>query len=344
MMKHIYSLFLVLVFCVFCKGQNKKDLTKDNAKSVTKEEITFGPNTITRHVTQDRNGNIWIASWDGIFRYNGTSFTNITSKVSTARFFSVLEDRKGNMWFGSVGSGVYRYDGKSFQNFTTNDGLVNNDIVSIYEDRAGNIWFGGYGGASRYDGKSFQNYIIDGDSMTEDRTGRTFPDTPPLEVNSIIEDKKGKFWFGTRNKTFVYDARLPDVQGKTFTVFTHDNIPFTNVRSIIEDKRENIWFGGPDGLWRYDGHTFTNFTHKFVGYVYEDKKGNIWTSSEKDKHRGWALSRYDGAALSDETVEVTEITSSKKLIFGISEANNGHIWFGTLDGVCRYDGTTVTSY
>jgi ligand-binding sensor domain-containing protein len=342
----------MFVFCTSCIGQNKTDLSKENIKSETKNIVTSsGPNRITRNIIQDRKGNIWIASWEGIFRYDGKSFTNITSKVSSARFFSVLEDSKGNLWFGSIGSGIYYYDGKSFQNFTTKDGLLNNDVGSIYEDKKGNIWFGVFGGASRYDGKSFRNYIINGDAMNEDRTGKTFPDRPPYEVNSIIEDKTGKFWFATRGNTFMYD-------GKTFTVFTHEDKPFKNVRSIIEDKKGNIWLGGPDGLWCYDGSTFTNFTQKFVGYIIEDKKGNIWTSSERDNSQAWELSRYDGKplfnqawalsrydekSLSNKRPTVTEI-ANKPMIFGILEDGKGSIWFGALDGVHRYDGNTVTSF
>jgi hypothetical protein len=99
-----YILFLMLVFCTSCKGQNKIDLIKENIKSETQSAITSaGPNHITRNIIQDRKGNIWIAAFDGIFRYDGKSFTNITSKVSSARFFSVLEDRRGNLWFGSIG-------------------------------------------------------------------------------------------------------------------------------------------------------------------------------------------------------------------------------------------------
>jgi ligand-binding sensor domain-containing protein len=226
-----------------------------------------------------------MASWEGVFRYNGKSFINMTSDVSSARFFSVLEDRKGNMWFGSIGSGVYHYDGMSFQNFTTKEGLPNNEITFIYEDKIGNIWLGVNGGVSRYDarlndgvgqGKSFRNFMMNGDDMDEDRTGKTIPDftRPPNEVNSIIEDKTGRFWFATRGNTFVYD-------GKTFSVFTHSGKPFINVRTMIEDKKGNIWLGGNDGLWRYDGITFTNIDENFVGYIYEDKMGNIWTGSEE---------------------------------------------------------------
>jgi ligand-binding sensor domain-containing protein len=299
-MKYTFGLFLIFVFCTACERQNKTDLPKDNTKSETKEAvISYGPSSVTRTIKQDRNGNIWIASWEGVFRYDGKSFTNITSKVSSARFFSVLEDRKGNFWFGSIGSGVYYYDGNSFQNFTTKEGLLNNDVVSIYEDKKGNIWFGVFGGASCYDGKSFRNYIINGDSMNEDRTGKTFPDRPPYEVTSIIEDKTGKFWFATRGKAFVYDARLNDEvgQGKTFTVFTNKGKPFTNVGTIIEDKKGNIWLGGY-GLWRYDGSTFTNFTQNSVLYVYEDRNGNIWTSSvSHPSDQNWVLSRYEAKSL-----------------------------------------------
>ena len=123
---------------------------------------------------------------------------------------------------------------------------------------------------------------------------------------------------------------------------------------MIEDKKGNTWLGGPDGLWRYDGSTFTNFTQKSVGDIIEDKKGNIWTSSESANSpawdgsktgniQAWALSRYDGKSLSNKKPTVTEI-ANKGMIFGIFEAFDGSIWFGAFDGVHRYDGNTITSF
>ena len=347
MMKYTYGLFFIFIFCTSCKEQNKTDLPTGNIKSETKDVIASTvPSTITRNIIQDRKGNIWIAAFDGIFRYDGESFINVTSKVSSARFFSILEDRKGNLWFGSIGSGVYYYDGKSFQNFTTKEGLPNNEIASIYEDKIGNIWFGANGGTSRYDGKSFRNYMMSGDSIMEDRTGKTFPDftRPPNGVNSIIEDKTGKFWLGTNGNTFVYD-------GRAFTTLTYDGMPFTNVRSIIEDKKGTIWLGGNNGLWRYDGSTFTNITKNFVGYIYEDKIGNIWTSSQRANDQGWVLSRYDEKTLFSSPFiksTVTEIKleyeGNRGMIFGILETHDGSIWFGALDGVYRYDGNTIKGF
>jgi len=347
----IYALFLILVFCTYCKGQNKTDISKENIKSETKDISTFhGPNTSVRTIKQDRKGNMWLVSIEGIIRYDGRSFTNLTSKVGSHRIWDVLEDRRGNIWFATIDSGVYYYNGKSFQHYTTSEGLASNSVFEIYEDKAGIIWFGTGGGASRYDGRSFRNFkmnvpppVIQTDSIRVSGYHKQLQH-PELywmvnetndRVHTIIEDKTGKFWFGTWGYASIYD-------GKTFTTITNkDGKPFTKVRSMIEDKKGNIWLGGGGGLWRYDGTTFTQFTKNSVGYVYEDRKGNIWTSSERDNGEVWALSRYDQKSLSNKKPTVTEIMSGGNGLFEIVEARDGSIWIGASDGVYRYDGKTV---
>ncbi|MDQ1149656.1 ligand-binding sensor domain-containing protein [Sphingobacterium zeae] len=333
------SILLLLSFLTSsCNEINQKQQKINNSRSLSnRTDTTQAPNGIVRTVKQDRRGNIWIASWKGVFRYDGKSFTNITADVSTARFFAVLEDKKGNFWLTSIGSGVYYYDGKSFRNFTTKDGLAGNKVTEIYADKAGHVWFCTDAGASRYDGKSFKNFTAkDGLSSNS--------------VNSIMEDKTGKLWFGTSDDACVYD-------GKTYTVLKHEGKSFKNVRSIIADKNGNIWLGGNDGLWRYDGTTFTNYTRQFVGYIYEDKNGNIWTSSDSivnrdfkhvsqppTKTKSWILSRYNSKSLSDSSTPPEIIRSGEALIFGITEANDGSIWFGTLNGVHRYKGNSFTNF
>jgi len=347
----IYALFLMLVFCTSCKGQVKTDLPKEKIKSETKDVSTsYGPNTSVRTIKQDRKGNMWLVSIEEVIRYDGKTFTNLTNKVGSHRIWDVLEDRRGNIWFATIDSGVYYYNGKSFQHYTTGEGLASNSVFDIYEDKAGIIWFGTGGGASRYDGKSFRNFkmnvpppVIQTDSIHVSGHHKQLQH-PELywmvnetnnRVHTIIEDKTGKFWFGTWGYASVYD-------GKTFTTITSKNgKPFTKVRSIIEDKKGNIWLGGGGGLWRYNGTTFTQFTKNSVGYVYEDRKGNIWTSSESDNGEVWALSRYDQKSLYNKKPTVTEIMSGGNGLFGILEARDGSIWIGASDGVYRYDGKTV---
>jgi len=351
----IYVIFLMLVFYTSC-GQNQTNVPQDNIKfnragyseSQLKEADTSRvPMSMVRHVKQARNGDILIASYLGVFRYDGTSFTNLTSKIISPRFSSfwdVLEDRKGNLWFASKDSGVYYYNGKSlptgqagFQHFTTKDGLASNMALHIYEDRAGNIGFG----ASRYDGKSFRNLT-------------TKDGFPSNSIRLLLEDKTGKLWFGAQGENmFVYD-------GKTFTVLKNkDGKTFTNVWGITEDRKGNIWFGATiiedkrgdtsfvsQGLWRYDGSTYTKVSQKGAYAIIEDKNGNIWTTGNVNFPNGnvWALSRYDQKSLYNKKPTVTEIKSQSGMLLGILEDAKGNIWFGSGGGVYRYDGKTFTYF
>ena len=348
----IYSVLLLLFFVASCKGQEKTDQPKESITPITKPETTapqvdpyftgsenftssYGPNNITRNVLQDRKGNFWFATWEGIIQYDGKTFTNFTNKkgLRRHRVFSMLEDKNGGLWFGTIGAGIYRYDGVSFTNITTKDGLVNDGIACFLEDKNGNIWIGTQNGISKYDlsadqagGKTFTNFTTE-EGLTNN------------DVNSIVEDKNGRFWIGTRGRACVYD-------GKSFTKITFGlGTPFTNVRTIMKDKKDNIWLAGQDGLWRFppDGNqsSLTQFTKNFVGYVYEDKTGNILTSSADSSNgnsSNWVLSRYDQKSLQNKEIAPTELKAEGGMYFGIIEDRNGNIWFGTLDGVYQYNG------
>lgn len=147
----LYILFNLLFFpCMFissCNGQLKNDLPKDSLSKARYQpnfipswqpktnatdkdsyfietktiNTSYGSQSITRNIVQDRNGYFWLASWEGIIRYDGTTFTNFTNQDSLRRYraFSVLEDKAGNIWFGTE-NGVSYYDGKTFTNFSAN--------------------------------------------------------------------------------------------------------------------------------------------------------------------------------------------------------------------------------
>lgn len=338
----IIQILLLFIFVVSCKNKNvkkpqlQKELpTKTENKTADYDPYfiesnsinsTIGPASITRSILQDRNGNIWLATWEGIIQYDGKTFINHTNKNNLKRFhvFSILEDKAGNIWFGTIGAGVYLYDGKTFTNFNKKDGLVHNSIGCFYEDKTGKIWIGTMDGISVYNGSTFRNFTTK-DGLTNN------------DVNTIIEDPTRKFWIGTRGEACYY-------QGTIFTnIINGEDKSFTNVRSIIEDAKGNIWLGGNDGLWRYNGSSFNKVAKNFVGYIYEDKKGNIWTSSESAESRGvWELLRYDEKMLG--MITATSILKKQDMFFGIFEDKEEGIWLGTLNGVCRYNGNTFNYF
>jgi ligand-binding sensor domain-containing protein len=280
-----------------------------------------GPRSITRNMIQDKNGNYWFATWEGILFYDGKVFTNITLKEGLRHFhvFSVVEDHTETLWFGTIGGGVYRYDGTTFKYFTSADGLVSDVVLCISEDSSGNIWFGTDKGASRYDGSSFTNFTKqEGLSLGQ--------------VYAIEQDKVGTLWLGTDEGVVLYD-------GQSFSKFTNkdDSSPFYRVHAIVEDKRGNIWMGNTDGLCRYDPvasrklgeKILTNITTSSVHNMFEDKNGNIWLSESNPNMTGMTLSKYDEK---DKVKITTDIQ-----IFGAIEDNIGNIWFGTVNGVSRLD-------
>ena len=347
-MKYTSGLLLVFISFTSC-GQNQTSVPKQNnrthrsglSEAELKEAVKSKvPISMVRNVRLAKNGDILIASYVGVYRYNGTSFTNLTRTIEWPTFWDVLEDRKGNLWFASQDSGVYCLPAGQarFQHFTTKDGLADNQVLHIYEDRAGNIWFG----ASRYDGKSFRNF------STKDGF-------PSNDIRLILDDKTGKLWFGGQGKDmFIYDARLNGEIGQAglndevrqenkFTVLKNkDGKAFNGVWSIIEDKKGNIWFGA-DGLWRYDGRTFTKVSARIAYAIIEDKKGNIWTSS------GNSILYYDKQSLYslNPTVKEIKVAVGNTFLCGILEANDGSIWVGGMlagAGVYRYDGETLTNF
>lgn len=294
-----------------------------------------GPTSITRNIIEDRNGIIWLATWEGIIRYDGLTFTNYTNKDSLRRYhmFSALEDRDGGLWFGSIGAGLYRYDGKTFTNVTKNNGLASDKLGCFTQTRNGDVWVGTMGGISIYNGSFYRNLTTANGLLANDS-------------NSILEDRSGRIWIASGGELCTYD-------GTKFTAFTKEDetlFPnfendeaerFFNVRTIIEDRKGNIWLAGQNGLWRYGDDGLTQYDDKFVGYVYEDRAGNIWTSSASDVGDNWRLSRYDAENLEDEKAEPTVVLERRDMFFGILEDRKGGIWLGSLNGVGRYDGDGV---
>ncbi|HNP98626.1 MAG TPA: two-component regulator propeller domain-containing protein, partial [Bacteroidia bacterium] len=293
---------------------------------------TKGPQCIVRNLIQDKAGNLWLATWHGIIKYDGTTFTNYTLKEGLIHFHvtTLFEDSKGNIWFGTARGGVYRYDGRSFTLYTTKNGMIDNTANCIAEDKNGNIWIGTEKGASRFDGKTFIHFT------SEDGLSDNY-------VNAILKDKTGMIWFGTKNGINRYD-------GKSFATFTDKNkLPFKQVASLFEDKNGNIWIGsgseqaGGKGLCQYNGKSVrTSISPYYVMYMCQDKKGNLWLAHNKGSDNvNFALYCYDGKLF---TKIIEQNKTDNPVIFGIIEDKSGNIWFGTTKGVCRYDGKSFNTF
>ncbi|MBK6418532.1 MAG: hypothetical protein IPF79_04990 [Ignavibacteria bacterium] len=82
-------------------------------------------------------------------QHTGNSDTSIHRLTFTSGIRAILQDAKGNVWFGSHSEGAAMYDGSRLRYYTTSNGLTDMSIRSINEDAQGGIWFEGARGFSR---------------------------------------------------------------------------------------------------------------------------------------------------------------------------------------------------
>lgn len=275
---------------------------------------------------------------------------------------SILEDSKGNFWFGSWKEGVCRFDGESFTYFTMENGLSDNQIRSIREDRNGVVWFEGGVGISGFDGEriirpSSRNYTSKDDWRLQ--PGDLWFKEDGASGATEIEGQPGVYRYD--GSTFIYLALpLPEDQ---------PNVAYAGT-GIAKGKGGRLWFATYQAVVGYDGESFTIIDDKSLGLnddtgrlhvrcVLEDSKGNLWignngigvilhdgqTATQFTQERGLGKVDQRVGRMTPQPGDVTGGYPSLNRVFSIGEDRAGNIWFGTIeDGAWRYDGKSLRNF
>lgn len=293
------------------------------------------------------------------------SFYNKLQGLKQGMIGSLLEDRSGNLWVGTVGGGVAKFDGKRFTHFTEREGLCNNIVYYIIEDRAGNLWFANYGsGISKYDGRCFTRFSVK-DGLCSNNIifikedshgniwfaslgggvsrydGKSFTNFSSLtglgndKVWSILEDQSGNLWFATEGGGITrYDG------SRYYRYTVTEGLASNNISCILEDHIGTIWFGTLEsGVIKYDGKNFTNFTvneglhSNRIFCIHQDRSGNLWFGSN-----GNGLARFDGESFTHYT-EREGLCNN--VVTTILEDRSRNLWIGTNSGLARYRGNSI---
>ncbi|MBI2722422.1 MAG: SpoIIE family protein phosphatase [Bacteroidetes bacterium] len=227
--------------------KNKKDLVKSFTNFTEKEGLS---NNFVYSILEDKTGNLWFGTDDGVCRYDGKSFTNFTEKegLSNNVVYSILEDKTGNLWFGTNGGGVCRYDGKSFTNFTEKEGLSNNAVLNMMQDAEGNIWFGTRKGLSKVERVQLIKLAEKNENFNPVKEAFFYNygyNDGFLGLNcrrnSVLQDSKGRIWWGTdvltcyNPKGNIADTTAPIVNLTSVKLFGEE-IAWANLKAVYTDS------------------------------------------------------------------------------------------------------------
>ncbi|MBT1701701.1 ligand-binding sensor domain-containing protein [Chryseosolibacter indicus] len=297
------------------------------------------PSNTVNSVITDSRGFIWIASENGVSRFDGYSFTNFRAKESDSLTISsnityvVFEDRQERLWLGSQnGLDLYnrnldRFDKHFFSNFP---------VRAIYQDSRNNLWIGCDDGLYLYneaDGSFSKMYH----EMFD--TGGVVYNTIP----SIIEDRNGKLWIGTSNGVCVLDTRKG-----TYKQYLHEpgkkgSLTENNVRKIVEDQKGRIWiatYGGGLNLFQPGSETFKVYKHEIrddnsistdlLPTLWADDDGTLWIGTDG---KGIDIFNPDTEIFHHVIHSPYNSRSlNNNVIRSISSDKRGGVWVGTYNG------------
>jgi len=264
------------------------------------------------------------------WRVNGyaVTTTDTTGKTSNitlpgvdeaTQIGALYEDREGNIWVPTGGSGLMRIHPRLITVLSVNEGLFNRAARSVIEDRSGRLWVSMRGGGlDRVDENIITHFDVD-----KKRSGR--------EIVALCEDKSSNIWAATN----LGQVLFIDDQGIHNPPFGASPGP-TKVNAISVDGQGRMWFADAQGLAIWDGSNVVRIPvpAQIFYTLAVDKRGTVWAGSKTGavfRSKGLVMellgtiraSRGISSLLPDEedSLWVTTIGG------GLFHFKNGH-WFG----------------
>jgi len=301
-------------------------------------------------ILQDSRGFIWIATADGLNRYDGYKFkifrNDVKDTTSLANNYiqNIAEDKDGNIWAATIGGGLNMYDRKTnrfsrYKHSEKNSKSISSDFISkVIVDNTGKVWAATqHNGINSFDPQTGEwiHYIADQN------------DPHSLASNDIMTlycDHDNNIWVGTVEKGLSVLNRKKN----TFTNFHHaDKVAGTlsgdKITVIYEDSKHRMWIGTSEAGLNF----FNSKTGKFRSYINEPHNSNslvnntIQSLSEDDSHNLWIGTENGGLDIyayeweqffhyAHDDVDESSLTGNSVDV--ITKDRYGNMWVGVYGG------------
>lgn len=284
--------------------------SNDRIKSFLQSTIVFSSidsntllaNDTINDIEQDSHGFIWIATNDGLTKYDGRNsqqfkFTRGEKlQLNSNLIRTIFRDKEDRMWIGRDGGiSLYIPESNSFFDFSQDNGYELAealDVVSIAEDPKGNLWFAtSKSGLIKYSPDLDVFYSINKSDASINLSSN--------EISDIAFNSNGIMFVGTYDNGINYkhysDSRFQQINSNT-----PFSIPTNGIRVLKVDSDHNLWVGTED-------------------------KGALYLDISNKKQVHYSPSLQDPNAF------------CHSLVHDITIDSNGQTWFATNNGLCKFN-------
>lgn len=327
MKTHIFPFFYLLCFILtyplVAKAQTGKFYTTDKELS----------NSLINEVYQDRKGFIWVATENGLNRFDGTRFSiyrhNSGDSTSLKNNYvrTLFEDSQQNFWIGCI-NGLQRYD-RATDTFhelfiPRKDGKKNPHITSIIERHNGDIWIAtsGQGAISLKKGKQPSQFNIE--THLDEQMGSNY-------LNVLFEDSRQNLWIATEDKgLYRYSPESKELKRYKAPY----NIGSDDVSAICEDSHGQIFVGTlTGGLFKLSARQDGNFEPipyqkqmiMNIRTLIIDSQGRMFIGTD-----GQGVKEYQPKlnAIIDSEINAGPFDFSKSKVHSLIEDRDHNLWLG----------------
>jgi signal transduction histidine kinase/ligand-binding sensor domain-containing protein/CheY-like chemotaxis protein len=312
------------------------------------------PQNSVLSLVQTRDGYLWLATYEGLVRFDGVRFTVFdkqnTPELTASWVTALFEDARGSLWVGTVDGLVERREG-SFARHR----LPNDSVAAITGDASGAVWVGTAGGGvirmkggevtaftakeglpgevvtSVYAAKDGWLYVGTSDGglgrIKEGAIEKLGKEAgyPTAAVLKMLEEPGGALWIATRGEGLF---RRKDGAVKVFT--SADGLPSEVVSDLLIDRDGSLFAGTSKGLARREGDRFAappkrdGAQQVDARVLLEDAEGSLWIGTEMA-----GMQRLKDGSF---TTYSAEEGLPSDMVRSIYEDSAGSIWIATEGG------------
>ncbi len=319
------------------------------------ERISTSDGLSNNHINdilQDKSGFLWIATDDGLNRYDGYEFKvfrNIVgdkNSLADNSIWSLAIDKDGKIWAGSKTGWLSCYDPvyEKFSNwYIASDLSKENTITTIFIDDE-KIWLGTYRSGL---------YLFD-PNTGEIKNWKSDPfDSSTISYNyvsSIVKDKNGNLWIGCYSGLNRFK---PSESENFFQRFyknknNYNSLSDNLIWNLTLDQQSNIlWIGTSNGLTalNLNSNQFTRYEIPNPDNLqFGTGAGNVIREFYKNEKIIWVDSYAGLLRINLTTGKVDRFLNEKNNQFSlpgnrinkIYRDNSGVIWIGTDNGLAKF--------